>query len=89
MLKRPECVGARDLKPKHKAILEELSSRDEASFDKAYIDTQYKVHLEAIDLFKAYAKGTDNAALKRYAADMLPTLQAHLEQINKLRGQGS
>ena len=77
------------LDAKHKAILEELNSRDEASFDKAYIDTQYKVHLEAIDLFKAYAKGTDNAALKHYAADMLPTLQAHLEQINKLRGQGT
>ena len=77
------------LDAKHKAILEELNKRDEASFDKAYIDAQYKVHLDAIDLFKAYAKGTDNAALKQYAADMLPTLQAHLEQINKLRRHGT
>ena len=77
------------LDAKHKAILEELNNRDDASFDKAYIDAQYKVHLDAIDLFKTYAKGTDNAALKLYATDMLPTLQAHLEQIGKLRGHGS
>jgi putative membrane protein len=77
------------LDAKHKAILEDLNNTDDASFDKAYIETQYKVHLEALDLFKAYAKGTDNAALKRYAAEMVPTLQAHLEQISKLRGQGA
>src|SRR5712671_4189612 len=49
------------LDAKHQATLDGLKARDGASFDKAYIDAQYNAHVETLDLFKAYAKGGDNA----------------------------
>lgn len=36
-------------------------------------------------MFEAYAKGGDNARMKQFASDMLPTLKMHLDQVGKLK----
>ena len=41
--------------------------------------------VEAVDLFKAYAKDGDTPRLKAFAADLLPTLVGHLEHVKKLK----
>jgi len=69
----------------HQAIFDGLKGKDAASFDKAYIDAQYKAHVETVDLFTAYARGGDNARLKKFATELLPTLQSHLEHASKMR----
>ena len=56
-----------------------------AAFNKAYIEAQYNAHVEAVNLFAAYAKSGDNAQLKALAAELLPTLQGHLDQVSRLR----
>ena len=69
----------------HQAVFDSLKGKDAASFDKAYIDAQYKAHVETVDLFTAYARDGDNARLKKFAAELLPTLQSHLEHVSKMR----
>ena len=76
------------LDAKHKAILEELNNRDEASFDKAYLDAQHKVHLDAIDLFKAYAKGSDNAAVVVGPGSVAGTWESVDPRVGRLLGPG-
>jgi putative membrane protein len=76
---------AEKLDAKHQAILDDLKAKDDASFDRAYIEAQYKAHAETVALFQAYAKGGENARLKAFAADVLPTLQGHLDHVTKMR----
>ena len=55
------------------------------NFDKAYIEAQYKAHVETADLFKAYAQGGEDTRMRAFAAELLPTLQAHLDHVAKMR----
>lgn len=73
------------LEPRHQQQLDALKAASNAEFDRAYIEAQYRTHLEAIALVRDYANTGDNPSLKTLAREILPTLQAHLEQISKLR----
>ena len=65
--------------------MNDLKAKDVTVFDKAYIDEQYKAHVETVDMFEAYAKGGDNATMKQFAQQLLPTLKTHLDHVTKLR----
>jgi putative membrane protein len=73
------------LDAKHQAVLDRLKAANGAAFDAAYIEAQTSAHIEAVNLFKAYAKDGDNPRLKAFAADVLPTLEGHLEHVKKLK----
>ena len=73
------------LDAKHQAILDGLQGKDGTSFDTAYIAAQYDAHVEAVSLFKVYAARGDNVPLQMFAQELLPTLQAHLDVVSKLR----
>jgi hypothetical protein len=45
------------LDAKHRANVDELAGKQGGDFDKAYIEAQYKAHVETVDLFKGYAQG--------------------------------
>lgn len=66
-----------------KAILE---MRDE-SFDKAYANNQVNAHEEAVELFKKEASSSDNAELKAFATEKLPTLEKHLQMAKELQSK--
>ena len=59
--------------------------KDGPAFDKAYVEAQLKGHEETVALFQAYANGGDNARIKQFAKDLLPTLQMHLEHVRKIK----
>jgi putative membrane protein len=73
------------LDAKHQAIVDELTGKQGGVFDKAYIEAQYKAHVETVDLFKGYAQGGEDTRMRAFAAELLPTLQAHLEHVGKMR----
>lgn len=73
------------LDAEHQAMLGELRAKQGADFDRTYIDMQQKAHVDAVELFKGYAATGDNAALKTAAAELLPKLQQHLDQVSKLK----
>lgn len=73
------------LDAERQALMDELAGKQGADFDKTYIDTQYKTHVETVDLFKGYAQGGEDSRMRSFAAELLPTLEAHLEHVSKLR----
>jgi putative membrane protein len=76
---------AEKLDAKHQALLDDLKKKDGAAFDTAYVKAQHDGHVETVAMFEAYAKGGDNARMKQFANEMLPTLKAHLDQVSKLK----
>jgi len=71
-----------DLDASHKSEVDKLKSAS-APLDKTYADMQKAAHADAVSLFEAYAKDGDNAALKSFASEMLPTLKMHRDIIQK------
>jgi putative membrane protein len=58
----------------------------DADFDADYAALQVDAHADAIKLFEGYSKDTNaTAQLKSYADEMLPTLQAHKVEAEKIR----
>jgi putative membrane protein len=76
---------AEKLDAKHQALLGDLQKKDGTAFDAAYVKAQSDGHVETVAMFEAYAKSGDNARMKQFASDMLPTLKAHLDQVSKLK----
>ena len=72
-----------ELDAKHKADLETLNTANEP-VDGPYVEMQRAAHAEAVTLFESYAKEGDNASLKTFAAETLPTLKMHQEMVEKL-----
>lgn len=66
-------------------LLDDLKSRDAASFDQAYIDDLRKVLGETVGLFRSYATGGDDADIKRFAQELMLTLRSHLDDVARLR----
>jgi putative membrane protein len=69
----------------HQSAMKDLKGQDGAVFEKAYIDDQYRAHVETVDMFQAYADGGDNARMKQFAQQVLPILKTHLDHVTKLR----
>jgi putative membrane protein len=76
----PEALDAR-----RQAIYDELKKKDGAAFDQAYVDAQMKGHVEIVAMVEAYARAGDNARVKAFANDVLPTLRSHLDHVKKLQ----
>jgi putative membrane protein len=73
------------LDAKHQAIYDDLKKKDATAFDQAYVDAQMKGHVETVAMVDAYAKGGDNARIKAFASDILPTLKTHLDHVKTLQ----
>jgi putative membrane protein len=65
-------------------MLDKLVGLNGADFTKQYQSDQVSAHKDAVSLFQRYAKGGDNAALKDWAAKMLPDLEQHLQMAQDL-----
>ena len=63
-----------ELDAKHKADLDALKGPSE-TFDASYVKMQRDAHSDAVALFESYAKEGDNAALKTFAQETVPTSQ--------------
>lgn len=78
----------KELDAKHKADLDTLQSAKD-SIDKPYVQMQRDAHSEAVTQFESYAKDGDNAQLKTFASETLPTLKMHQEMIEKIAATGN
>lgn len=68
----------------HRNQLAQLIAAQGAALDRAYVRAQVQAHDEAVGVFSAYARGGDNPTLKAFAAQTLPVLQHHQQQIRTL-----
>ncbi|MFI0847125.1 DUF4142 domain-containing protein [Mesorhizobium sp. IMUNJ 23232] len=71
------------LDAKHKADLDTLNNAVDP-VDAPYIQMQRDAHAEAVTLFETYAQDGDNAPLKSFAAETLPTLKMHREMVEAM-----
>lgn len=71
----------------HQTMLNDLSSRSGAEFDKAYIDDQIALHNEAVSTLTDYAKGGAVPPLKTFAERTLPVVEMHRTHILAIAGQ--
>lgn len=65
-------------------MLTKLHGLQGSDFTKRYQADQVEAHKNAVDLFKRYANGGDQADVKAWAASTLPTLQHHLDMAKAL-----
>jgi putative membrane protein len=79
-LKEPDV----SLDQKHQKMLDKLNKLSGKDFDKEYVKDQVSAHDDAVLLFKKYAKSGDDANLKTFAGETLPTLKEHQQYINKI-----
>jgi putative membrane protein len=59
--------------------LNSLNSKSNDDFNKTYIKDQVDGHKRMVSLLEDYAKNGDNAKLKAFAQDILPTVRKHLK----------
>lgn len=69
--------------PKHQQMLDELSKIEGPAFQKRYHELQLRAHNEAIALFDRASKSLDDAELKQFATETLPTLRKHHDHLSK------
>jgi putative membrane protein len=74
------------LDQEHEDKLAQLKAATGTEFDQQYVAMQTQAHDQAVELFSAYAEGGDNDALKAFAANTLPTLEEHKQEIHGLAG---
>ena len=67
-----------------KEEVDELAKLEGDEFSDEYIDDQVEAHEDAVDLFKRYADGGENADLKAWAAKTLPALEHHYKMAQDL-----
>lgn len=70
----PENLG------KHQDHLEDLSSKNGADFDKAYMKMMVSDHKDVVDAFEKCAENGTDPDVKTFASQKLPTLRKHLEE---------
>jgi putative membrane protein len=84
----PGVTPPQELDSAHKAKIDKLSSLNGAAFERQYKTDQVAGHKQAISEFERYAKSGDNAELKKWAQDTLPTLKTHLQHAEALPAPG-
>jgi putative membrane protein len=73
------------LDDKHHRMIDDLNAAaHQEDFDKTYAKQQVSAHEKAEKLFSKYADKGDNAAVKAFAAKVLPVIRQHLEEAKKL-----
>lgn len=73
-----------DVDADHQKKIDELKQKTGADFDKAYVDAMVDGHKKTLTLMQDEAKDGKDADLKAFAAKTAPTVQMHLDAINKI-----
>lgn len=68
----------------HQKKYDDLSKLSGKDFDKAYVDAMVDGHKKTLTLMQDEAKSGSDADLKAFAAKTAPTVQMHLDAINKI-----
>jgi putative membrane protein len=72
------------LDPKHQMEMQKLSAMSGDAFDRAYVKMMVKDHKKDVAEFQKEASRGADADIKSFAATTLPTLQEHLQMIQRI-----
>jgi putative membrane protein len=68
----------------HQSKVDKLNNQTGDDFVSEFNSQQLSAHKDAVSLFERYSNGGDNAELKAWAGNTLPTLKHHLEMAEQL-----
>jgi putative membrane protein len=88
LAKLPGVALPQQLDAPHRAAIDKLGSLSGAAFERMYKSDQLQWYRQAVVLFERYARNGDNAELKTWAANALPTLRKHLDHAGALPRPG-
>jgi putative membrane protein len=77
----------KNLASEEREMVDKLSKRSAADFDKAYVDAMVEDHEHDVKAFEEQAEGGTDPDLKQWAAKTLPTLKQHLEMIRAIKSK--
>ncbi|MEH2189578.1 MAG: DUF4142 domain-containing protein [Nostoc sp.] len=77
------------LDSKNKQVLQSLSKLSGAKFDRQYLNQMLQDHEKDVSAFETEAQQGQDPDVKAFAAQTLPTLQEHLQQVRSLVNPGS
>ena len=66
------------------ARVNELESLTGERFETAYVDAKSTAHDAAVSLFRAFAEGEEESALRDFAQQTLPLLEQHQKRVQSL-----
>lgn len=72
---------------KHMETLEALLATDGPRFDAKYMEEMVKKHEETVQMLKTEIASGQDAAVKAFAQEMLPTVELHLKEARRLTGK--
>jgi putative membrane protein len=75
------------LDKEHAAMLQRLGKLSGPQFDRSYMQDQVSEHRKTISLFEKEDKSGQNAELKTFATNTLPTLRRHLQMAQDVSAQ--
>jgi len=75
------------MEKKDQKAVDKLSKKEGADFDKDYVDLMVKDHEKDVDEFQKASVNLKDEDLKKWAAQTLPTLQAHLNMVKDLQAK--
>ncbi len=67
----------------HQQVINDLSKKSGAAFDKAYMQMMVADHTGAVKLFTNASHNTDSE-ISKFASETLPTIQMHLDSANAI-----
>lgn len=73
-----------EMEPRQRRQIESLTAASGTEFDTLYASAQLEAHQMSVQLFQTYAETGTDERLRKFAAETLPVLQGHLEQIQKM-----
>ena len=68
-------------------MLDNLNKKSGKDFDKAYTNDMLDGHKDAVDAFQKGSNNLQDADLKNFAAQTLPTIQMHQDSIKAIAGK--
>ena len=81
--RRLNLLPSATLDPHHQSLMNELLAA--ADFDRTYLRQQLAVHGQALAVHSAYAAKGSSATLRPVAANAVPIVRRHLEQLRAIR----
>jgi putative membrane protein len=84
IVNKKKLTPPREMSKVHKDAMDKLSTLKGDDFDTTYMRQMVKDHEEAVSLFEKQSKDGQDADLKKFAGDKLPTLKEHLDMAKKI-----
>jgi putative membrane protein len=87
LMKDKSVSQPRNLNPETKMEIERLTALSGADFDREFGNMMVADHQKAVEMFRDQVSIAQNPDVKKYAEDLLPKLEMHLEKAQKLQSK--